>query len=314
MLPPEVAEVTWPSEPSLFVHVTVSMADDFKIAQPLQYYRKFLEKDVRPDGRELGESRSVVINIGYINSAEGSALVKTGNTAVICGIKAELAEPKTEEPKMGYIVPNLELSTLCSPQFRSGPPGEQAQICSQMLLNAIQNSKCLELTDLCIIPQKLVWVLYCDLICLDYDGNVMDSALLALVAALSNCMLPTVNVDEDSLEITTDFSKRVPLKLLAHPVATTFSIFDDDILLLDPCKDEEVLSSGSITVVTTGDKLCGVHKPGGAKVCAEKLQQCIERAVEQTSTMQSLLKKAEASLKKQGAKKAKTSLKKQGTS
>ena len=225
--------------------------------------------------------------------------MKTGNTTVICGIKAELAEPKTEEPKLGYIVPNLELSTLCSPQFRTGPPGEQAQICSQLLLNTIQNSKCLELSDLCIIPRKLVWVLYCDLICLDYDGNILDSALLALVAALSNCTLPTVNVDEDSLEITTDFSKRVPLNVLAHPVATTFSIFDDHILLLDPCKDEEELSSGSFTVFTTGDKLCGVHKPGGSKLSEEKLQQCIDRAVEQTSSVQSLLKKAEASLKKQ---------------
>ena len=31
-----------------------------------------------------------------------------------------------------------------------------------------------------------MWVLYCDLLCLDYDGNVTDACVLALLAALKN--------------------------------------------------------------------------------------------------------------------------------
>ncbi|KAI2569162.1 exosome component 8, partial [Homo sapiens] len=31
-----------------------------------------------------------------------------------------------------------------------------------------------------------VWVLYCDLICLDYDGNILDACTFALLAALKN--------------------------------------------------------------------------------------------------------------------------------
>ena len=33
---------------------------------------------------------------------------------------------------------------------------------------------------------QLVWVLYCDLLCLDYDGNITDACVLALLAALKN--------------------------------------------------------------------------------------------------------------------------------
>ena len=35
-------------------------------------------------------------------------------------------------------------------------------------------------------PKQMVWVLYIDLICLDYDGNVTDACVLALTAALLN--------------------------------------------------------------------------------------------------------------------------------
>ncbi|GAB1606014.1 exosome complex component RRP43-like [Argonauta hians] len=268
------------------------MADDFKDAQPLQYYKEFLENDIRPDGRELGESRSVIVNIGYITSADGSALVKTGDTTVICGIKAELAAPKCEEPDRGFIVPNLELSTLCSPNFRPGPPGDQAQRTSQMLYDIVKSSQCLDVKDLCITPGKLAWVLYCDMICLNYDGNVLDVALLSLMAALYNCQLPKVTVDEDTLEISVDFETREPLKLLSHPVATTFCVLDSNILLMDPCDIEETLSDGTITVCTCNQKLCGVFKPGGAKMSDEKLFQCIGRAFEQGSKVQSLLQKA----------------------
>jgi exosome complex component RRP43 len=33
---------------------------------------------------------------------------------------------------------------------------------------------------------QLVWVLYIDMMCLDYDGNVTDACMIALIAALKN--------------------------------------------------------------------------------------------------------------------------------
>jgi exosome complex component RRP43 len=48
----------------------------------------FKAQDVRPDGRSLQTFRPVSINVGSIKTAEGSAIVKIGNTMVVCGIKA----------------------------------------------------------------------------------------------------------------------------------------------------------------------------------------------------------------------------------
>ncbi|MEQ2257117.1 Exosome complex component RRP43 [Ilyodon furcidens] len=64
------------------------MAAGFKTAEPLEYHRSFLKENCRPDGRELSEFRTTTLNIGSISTADGSALVKMGNTTIICGIKA----------------------------------------------------------------------------------------------------------------------------------------------------------------------------------------------------------------------------------
>lgn len=37
-----------------------------------------------------------------------------------------------------YLVPNVELPSLCSTKFRSGPPGEEAQAASQFIADVIE--------------------------------------------------------------------------------------------------------------------------------------------------------------------------------
>lgn len=70
---------------------------------------------------------------GVITTTNGSSLVRVGNTTVVCGIKAEVSVPKQSSAKEGYLVPNVELSPMCSPKFKPGPPGEQAQVLSENL-------------------------------------------------------------------------------------------------------------------------------------------------------------------------------------
>ena len=36
--------------------------------------------------------------------ADGSAIVRQGGTTVVCGVRAELAPPRPEEPDRGYLV------------------------------------------------------------------------------------------------------------------------------------------------------------------------------------------------------------------
>merc|ERR1711963_655747 len=271
------------------------MADEIRTTQPKEFYRKYLEEGVRPDNRELGEFRSTVLDIGgkngsCISTAEGSALVRLGNTIVICGIKGELAMPKADTPNEGFIVPNVELSPVCSPQFRPGPPSERAQVLSQFVANVVKNSQCIPLQNLCIKSGKMVWVLYADLICLDYDGNVADACILALTAALSNTVLPAVNINEESGATETDFKDERKLELACAPISTTLAIFDDSILLVDPTRQEEELSTGLVTVVTDGKNICSFEKPGGSPLKDDQMKTCLERAFQRHTEACSLIK------------------------
>jgi exosome complex component RRP43 len=36
-----------------------------------------------------------------------------------------------------FVVPNLDLSAICSPKFKPGPPTEEAQVLSDRLNNAL---------------------------------------------------------------------------------------------------------------------------------------------------------------------------------
>ncbi|XP_029458590.1 exosome complex component RRP43 isoform X1 [Rhinatrema bivittatum] len=266
------------------------MAAGFKTVEPLEYYRRFLKENCRPDGRELGEFRPTTVNIGSITTADGSALVKLGNTIIICGIKAEFAAPPADAPNKGYIVPNVDLPPLCSSRFRPGPPGEEAQVASQFIADVIENSQIVLKEDLCIANGKLAWVLYCDIICLDYDGNILDACTCALLGALKNVQLPSVKINEETGLAEVSVKEKSPLKIGKNPVATSFAIFDDTLLLVDPTAEEETLATGTITIVTDeDDRLCVLRKPGGSAMSAEKLQACISRAITRQKEVRKLL-------------------------
>ncbi|XP_028839146.1 exosome complex component RRP43 [Denticeps clupeoides] len=274
------------------------MAAGFKTAEPLEYHRSFLKENCRPDGRELGEFRATTLNIGSILTAEGSALVKIGNTTVICGIKTELASPTVDGPTKGYVVPNVELPSLCSSRFRSGPPGEQAQAASQFIADVIESSEVIQTEDLCVEKGKLCWVLYCDIVCLDYDGNLLDACIIALLAALKNTQLPEVMINSETEQPVVDLEKKRPLKVHRHPVGSSFAVFDKTILIVDPTAEEESLSTGLMTVVMDEEgRMCCLHKPGGTALSGEKLQDCVSRAVARHTEVRKLIDKVLESMK-----------------
>lgn len=52
------------------------------------------------------------------------------------------------------------------------------------LNDLIKDSNWIDLKQLCIAKEKLVWTLYCDITCVDHDGSVLDASVVALSAAL----------------------------------------------------------------------------------------------------------------------------------
>ncbi|KAF8434861.1 ribosomal protein S5 domain 2-type protein [Boletus edulis BED1] len=228
-------------------------AQIFQRLHPHAYLDRFLAEGVRPDGRESCAWRDVFVNVGSISTADGSALVRMGKTIVVCGVKAEIAEPELDSPDLGFIVPNIDLPAMCSPKFKPGPPSEEAQVLSERLNDALVRSNILPLDTLCIASGRAAWCLYIDTTCLNYDGNAFDAALVAIMAALGNTTLPQATFDLDTSTTTCSRDVHVPLSLnkIRRVVGLSFGCVGGSTptLLADPTSFEEPLLTSTVSIV-----------------------------------------------------------------
>ncbi|KAK7447062.1 hypothetical protein VKT23_014274 [Stygiomarasmius scandens] len=260
-------------------------AATFQRLHPRTYLERFLAEGVRPDGRNLEEWRTIELNVGSISTANGSALVKLGQTTIVCGVKAEIAEPELDCEDEGFLVPNIDLPALCSPKFKPGPPSEEAQVLSERLNEALFEgpSSIISRKSLCIEPGKAVWVLYIDATVINYDGNAFDAAVLAMVCALRNATLPyaTYNPETNRTICTRPNTnpekpaKQLKLEMdkgrLKQPMSFSFGVVhynapDTDprpLILPDPTSFEEPLLETTLTVIldSTG-QLVNVEQTG----------------------------------------------------
>ncbi|KAI6647307.1 Complex component RRP43 [Oopsacas minuta] len=253
------------------------MAENFLSCQPDEYYQRFLDHEIRPDGRKLNEYRYLNIGIGSISTADGSAVLKIGKTTVICGVRAQLTNPPILKPNHGYLVINVDIPGI-SKGLTKYTNDDEAYTISQIIQEMVSNSKMLDLKSLGIEHKKLSWVLFCDIIICNNDGNALDACLLALVGALKNTRLPHVTVDEDEdIPIVNSVTKH-ELVLREIPVCVTAAMFRENYVIIDPNTEEEKLSSGSIIV-------CSLEKGGisymssvGAGLEGERKVEMFERA------------------------------------
>jgi len=185
----------------------------------------------------------------------------------------------------------VELLPLCSPKFPRGKPSDKAQLFCQ-LLNEL--SRDIVPVDQFKIPNTdLMWYLYVDIYCLDYNGNVFDACLIALLAAIENVSLPEITTTENALkqQIFTSDKKGRALKISRYPLSLTHSIMDNYILC-DPTAEEEGLQTGSVTIlVDSKHQLMTVFKPGGATLTDDQLRGCIVGAQQRADQIMGLLKK-----------------------
>ncbi|XP_076379549.1 exosome complex component RRP43 [Megalopta genalis] len=275
------------------------MDTPYKTIHPVKYLQDHLAQDVRPDGRQFLSFRPMSINISSITHADSSSIFKIGNTTVVCGIKAELAIPKTESPDCGYIVPNIELSPLCSPKFRPGPPSDQAQIISKTIETILKNSEAIDLKDLCICKGKLVWVVYCDLLCINYDGSVIDASIGALTGALNTLRLPETKYNAATGNISVHPMNKIQFPVKSLPVSVTFAIFDNQLLIADPTDEEESLCLGRLTIVMDEERICCVHKSGGIPISYDLFLKSLTKSKKRTELVRSLIKTAISSIKEE---------------
>nr|POE66255.1 exosome complex component rrp43 [Quercus suber] len=294
---------------------------------------------IRPNGRKPEEWQTPVINTGSLTHSNGSAVVRVGDTAVVCGIRAEvlLAADVPQPPKedadphdliadLGLVVPNVELSTGCSPAHLPGnAPGTLAQSLSHRVLSLLRVANILRSEDLCIThvlpptdedgpdaqPQtvtKAYWTLYLDILCIALDGNPFDAIWAAVLASLRDTVLPRAWWDPEREMILCSplTSEAKKLQLSDLPIAATFAVFStasafkqrhdaESWVLVDPDGFEEEICNESLTVVLRVDQMGKVHvlrleKSGGTEIDLATMRQCVEKAKDRFAQWTSALK------------------------
>lgn len=223
----------------------------------------------RLDGRGIDEYRPLTIQPGFVTTADGSALVRLGDTATVCGIKLELGKPFPDTPNAGVLTTNAELVPLSSPTFEPGPPQPGAIEVSRVVDRAIRAAETIDLTKLCVTPGEKTWVCYVDVHVIDHGGNLIDAALLAALTALTHAIVPAKRFGVAEADY--------PLAVNHYPVECTFVRLGDAIVV-DPTFDEERACQGRLTVATDEQGnvvamqkgLVGAYSPDDIKSVVER--------------------------------------------
>ena len=218
---------------------------------------------LRSNGRTPNEVRPPTCNLSSLSHAHGSALVRTGDTTVICGVRGETiltsnipnfraSNQDTELKDYDLLVPNIELATGSAPQFMpGGPPTTLAQTLSTRIFSLLHSPKIINPEDLRIwynrpaetIPidddameedgeeqtgEKEViayWVLYIDIFFISFDGNPFDAAWAATLAALRDTKIPQARYDPDREMVICSRPNPKPLSITGSPIACTAAVF-----------------------------------------------------------------------------------------
>eukprot|EP01024_Parvocaulis_polyphysoides_P068222 TRINITY_DN8280_c0_g3_i1.p1 TRINITY_DN8280_c0_g3~~TRINITY_DN8280_c0_g3_i1.p1 ORF type:complete len:384 (+),score=12.09 TRINITY_DN8280_c0_g3_i1:363-1514(+) len=237
---------------------TDQMQQTFQQLFPQQYYQKFADSKVRPDGRSLGECRQVSIAVGVISTADSSALVRIGKTSVLAGVKLELGVPDVKENNKGRFKLGLEFSKLCQAQDK------QAQITKEKLKSVLVREDWLDLTQLCIDISYAAWDLILDAYVIDNDGSVFDAALLACVAAIKTLKIPQVNFHGAGQIELQEQQERKILEIGYIPIGLTCGLFQDN-LVADPTLYEEKFLEQVVNLAMDEDKnILGIFMEGGS--------------------------------------------------
>ncbi|CAH0519463.1 unnamed protein product [Peronospora belbahrii] len=271
--------------------VTLSFhADVFKKLFPLDYMRKCLVNQVRTDARMIEALRPVQLQTNIVQTAASSSLVKLGKTSVVTAIKLAVGTPAVKTPDQGEIAIQVHLSPLCSNRFTLGRPSEEAQSIGSQLTRIILGSRVVEMESLSIVNGQSAWKLVIDVYCINHDGNVLDAALVSIMAALRTLKLPVTSINEaDNVVSIVPNGDATPLRVEHCAYATSFAVVDDTVLI-DPTSDEEDLASAVFSLSYSPEgHLCGIYKAGGSIISSNAMQQCMEIAKRNTDVLAKLV-------------------------
>ncbi len=251
--------------------------------------KQIADNGKRIDNRSADQYREIKIETNVVSSAEGSARVRLGNTEVVAGIKLGVGEPFSDTPNEGVLMVGAEFVPLASPEFESGPPGEDAIELARVVDRAIRESKIIDMSKLCITPGEKVWMVFVDIDILDDDGNLIDASSLATIAALLKSKMPKLD-SENKIVIGEKTDKGLPIK--GKALSTTFVKIGNSIFA-DPSLPEMEALDARLTVGTFDSNgktmLSSMQKGGTSGFELEEIDHIIEMAIKKGDELRAML-------------------------
>ncbi|MBD3208900.1 exosome complex protein Rrp42 [Candidatus Woesearchaeota archaeon] len=234
-----------------------------------------LAAGVRLDGRKLDEFRPVELKVGVSSTAEGSAMVKAGDTEAIAGVKMGLGTPYPDTPDSGVLMVNAELLPISNPEFESGPPSIESIEVARVIDRGIRESHSFDTKSLCVEKGEKVWMVQCDILPLNFDGNLIDLGGLAVLAALRDARFPKVD-EEGAVDYHEKTDKGLALQQLPVPI-TVGKIGEH--LIVDPAQEEEQALDARLTMTMLADgTVCALQKGGQAPLTISEIKEMVKLA------------------------------------
>ncbi|MFW6036042.1 MAG: ribonuclease PH [Halothermotrichaceae bacterium] len=193
----------------------------------------------RVDGRKVDQIRPTKITRNYTKYAEGSVLIETGDTIVLCNVSVEDSVPYfLRGQDQGWLTAEYSLLPR-STQSRTiressrGKVGGRTKEIQRLIGRSLRS-----IIDLNSIGERTIWV-DCDV--LQADGGTRTASITGAYVAL---------VDAVNYLLKEEILEKSPLK--SFMAATSVGIVDGD-LLLDLCYTEDSGAQVDMNVIMTED-------------------------------------------------------------
>ncbi len=256
-----------------------------------EFISDLLRKGERLDGRAFNEYREIEVEVNVVPAkAEGSALVKLGDTTVVAGVKVLVGEPYPDSPDEGVTMVTAEMSPIASPLFELGPPKEDAIELARVVDRGIRESETVDAKKLCIAEGKKVYMVFADVYPMEYDGNLIDASSIAVNAALLTTKYPEMTIEDGKLVETGELLS-LPIKNVA--IESTVAKIDQ-ILILDTILKEEFVQDCRLTMAIDRDNnFTAMQKGGGSgPISMELIDQAMDLALEASKDLHKVVEEA----------------------
>jgi len=193
----------------------------------------------RIDGREPNQLRPLTIQTGYLDFAEGSALISLGKTVVLCAVSVEDRQPGfLRGTTRGWVTAEYAMLPR-STQTRSQRESVQGRIGGRTHeIQRLIGRSLRAVVDLDILGER-TFAIDCDV--LQADGGTRTASITGAYVALVQAMSKLVEAG---------VYESLPIKT---PVAATSAGIVDGVALLDLKYEEDSTAEVDFNVVMTGE-------------------------------------------------------------